>query len=109
MLKLDGRTVRGRIWKEVLTSGKPLKQGVLWSKKTCSSCNETPDAEKEVIECMSCHSFFHITCLIKPVTEEFLKVTAENPNVWWHCFACLSCKSNDAVISSREGQSTLLK
>ena len=106
MLKLDGRTVRGRIWKEVLTSGKPLKQGVLWSKKTCSSCNETPDAEKEVIECMSCHSFFHITCLIKPVTEEFLKVTAENPNVWWHCFACLSCKSNDAVISSQEGQST---
>ena len=97
ILKLDGRTVRGKSWKELSTSGKPLKQGVLISKKVCSFCNQTPAADKEVIECMSCHSHFHIKCLVKPVTEEFLHVVSENPSVWWFCLACLSCKNIDGT------------
>ena len=48
-LKLDGRTVRGRQWKDLNDSGQPLKQGVLLSKKACSKCNEAPD-EEAVIE-----------------------------------------------------------
>ena len=97
VLKLDGCKVRGRLWKELNTCGKPLKQGILMSKKMCSYCNETPDTATEVIECMSCHSSFHTTCLLKPVSETFLKMTLENPSVFWFCPACISCKSADSA------------
>ena len=101
MLKLDGRTVRGRIWRDLQSSGKPLKQGVLMSKKLCSHCNGTPaDFDKEVIECMTCHSHFHAPCLIQPVSEDFLVTVSSNPSIWWHCLACMSSKSNDGGIAS---------
>ena len=95
-LKLDGRTVRGKKWKEISNCGKPLKQGVLLPTKSCSFCNEFPDAEKETIECMCCHSYFHISCLIKPVSEEFLDLAASNPCVWWYCLGCMSSKTSDS-------------
>ena len=95
LLKLDGRTARGRLWKELNTSGKPLKQGVLLNKTVCSYCNQTPDAGKETINCMSCHSVFHITCLLKPVSASFLEVIADNPSVFWCCPACIGCKSGE--------------
>ena len=98
MLKLDGRTVRGRVWKELQNSGKPLKQGVLLSKKMCSYCNQTPDDfDTDVIECMTCHLQFHTTCLVQPVSEAFVTTVSENPSIWWHCLSCMSCKSNDGV------------
>ena len=99
MLKLDGRTVRGRLWKELQSSGEPLKQGILQSKKICTHCNQTPaDFETEVIECMTCRSYFHSTCLIQPVSEDFLQMLSRNPSVWWHCLGCISCsKSSDHV------------
>ena len=95
LLKLDGRTVRGKIWKDLNTSGKPLKQGVLMNKKVCSYCNKLPDINKESIECMCCHLTFHISCLLQPLSEVFLKLTLENSSVWWFCPSCIGCKSND--------------
>ena len=95
VLKLDGRTVRGRIWKDLNTCGKTLKQGILLNKVLCSFCNHKPDAETEVITCMNCNSAFHISCLLKPVSERFLNVIAENPSVFWFCPACIGCKSGD--------------
>ena len=97
LLKLDGRTVRGRLWKELNNSAKALKQGILLSKKMCSHCNETPSADEETIECMSCHSFFHTVCLLKPVNETFLNLIATNPSVIWFCPACVGCKTSDAA------------
>ena len=95
LLKLDGRTVRGRIWKELNTSGKPLKQGILINKKLCTYCNQSPDPESEVINCMSCHSAFHTSCLLKPVSDTFLDLIAENPSIFWFCPDCIGCKTGD--------------
>ena len=95
LLKLDGRTVRGRLWKEMNTSGKPLKQGVLLNKTTCSNCHVAPDVEDITIECMSCHLTFHTSCLLIPVSEQFVKDIAINPSIWWFCPACVTCKSGD--------------
>ena len=108
ILKLDGRTIRGKLWKELNTSGKPLKQGVLINKKVCSFCSETPDVDKESIECMCCHSMFHISCLLSPVSEAFVNAVAENPSIWWFCPACIGCKTGEAasdnlIYSSSEG------
>ena len=96
LLKIDGRTVRGRQWRELNSSGKPLKQGILHLKKVCSTCNVSPE-DKEKIECMSCHQLFHITCLLTPVDGEFLKLIAENPTVFWFCPGCISCKVPEAI------------
>ena len=101
-LKLDGRTVRGRQWKEISNCGKPLKQGVLLPTKSCSFCHEAPDIEKETIQCMCCHSYFHISCLIKPLSEEFLNLVSTNPSIWWYCLGCLSSKSSAIQTSNAE-------
>ena len=92
LLKLDGRTTRGRQLKELNSCGKPMKQGILHSKKCCSKCNEAP-AEDDIIECMCCNQLFHPPCLLKPVDENFLKLSTENPSVFWFCLGCLSSKS----------------
>ena len=93
ILKLDGRTARGRQWKKLNTSAKPLKQGVLISKRMCSCCNQAPDSEKDIIECMSCNSSFHISCsLLIPVSDEFVELISVNPSVFWFCPSCISCK-----------------
>ena len=99
MLKIDGRTLRGRQWKDINASGNPLKQGALVAKKICSKCNKAPDMEKEVIECMCCHLYFHMPCLIKPLTENFLETVSTNPSVWWFCLGCITCKSNESTIN----------
>ena len=96
-LKLDGRTSRGRLWKELNMCGNPLNQGALLSGKMCSNCNKTPDFDKEVIRCMKCNLPFHIRCLLKPLTEEFVKSLSENPSLWWFCLSCISAKSTDTV------------
>ena len=93
LIKLDGRTVRGRLLKDLQSCGKPLKQGALISKKVCSKCNESPD-QKEIIECMRCHDPFHITCLLNPISETFLDLVSTDPSVWWFCLGCMSAKSN---------------
>ena len=99
-LKLDGRTTRGKQWKEISNGGCPLKQGVLLPTKLCSYCNESPNLEKETIQCMCCHSWFHISCLIKPLSEGFVDIVATNPSVWWYCLGCMSSKSSDNQTSS---------
>ena len=104
-LKLDGRTVRGRQWKDLHDSGQPLKQGILLSKKACSKCNETPD-EEAIIECMCCHQRFHLLCLLKPVDKSFVELVAENPSVWWYCLGCLSFKSSESVMSNNNDTNT---
>ena len=58
-LKLDGRTGRGRIWKELSSCGDPVNQGVIIFGKACSHCNQRPDIEKEVVRCMKCNNSFH--------------------------------------------------
>ena len=74
-LKLDGRTVRGRIWKDMKASGNALKQGILLNKVQCSHCHEKPDAETDAINCMSCHSAYHITFVLKHVSESLLELS----------------------------------
>ena len=95
VLKLDGRTARGRYWKELNSCGKPINQGILISGKMCSCCNQSPDIEKQTIKCMKCNAHFHITCLLKPMTEDHVKDIAENPCMWWFCLNCMSVKSSD--------------
>ena len=95
VLKLDGRTLRGRKWKELNASGSPLKQGALLGKKLCTKCNATPDLEREAIECMSCHLHFHLPCLLEPVSESFIETVSTNPSVYWFCLGCISCKSSN--------------
>ena len=94
LLKIDGRTVRGRKWKDWSASGVPLKQGALLSKKMCSQCKTSPDLEKEVIECMCCHVHFHLPCLLEPLPKSFLETVSSNPSIYWFCPGCLTCKSN---------------
>ena len=43
---------------------------------------------------MSYHSLFHTTCLLKPISESFLGLIAENPSVFWFCPACIGCKTS---------------
>ena len=105
ILKLDGRTLRGRKWKEYNAAGKPLKQGVLMEKKVCSKCNEAPDFEIDVIECMSCHFHFHVPCLVKSLSEEFLETVKTDPSIWWFCAGCISCKSGESSLNA-DGNST---
>lgn len=95
LLKLDGRTVRGRKWKDLNACGNPLKQGALFGKKLCSKCNVSPDLEKEVIECMSCHLHFHLSCLLEPVPASFVETVSNNPSIYWFCLGCISCKSSN--------------
>ena len=99
LLKLDGRTARGRSWKELSANGKPINQGALISNKICSHCNETPDPQSHTIKCMKCDLSFHITCLLKPVTEEEVKRISENPSMWWFCLNCISAKSSDITAA----------
>ena len=100
-LKLDGRTKRGLIWKELNTCGKPINQGVIISGKCCTNCNKNPD-EKEAIKCMKCCQSFHISCLLKPITEDDVKTISENPSMWWFCLNCMAVKANDFTSPQSE-------
>ena len=97
VLKLDGRSARGRSWKKLSGCGKPVNQGALVNNTICSHCNATPDANKNtVIKCMGCNLAFHTTCLLMPITENAVKCIAENPSMWWFCLNCISVKSGDS-------------
>ena len=100
-LKLDGRTGRGRIWKELSSCGDPVNQGVIISGKACSNCNQRPDMEKEVVRCMKCNNVFHISCLLKPITENDVKHINENPSMWWFCLNCMCVKSGDSGVTAQ--------
>ena len=99
-LKLNGRTVRGRCWKDLSISGKPINQGAILSGKICSNCNQAPDFDKEVIKCMKCDHSFHVKCLLLPISEDDVKNISENPSMWWFCLSCTSVKSTDSTYSS---------
>ena len=99
-LKIDGRTSRGKILKDLSMSGEPLKQGILISKKLCSHCDNTPDDDETIIECMNCHHSFHTPCLLKPLSEDTVNAFTSNPSLWWFCLGCISCKRNDASCNS---------
>ena len=90
LLKLDLRTVRGRKWKDWSASGNPLKQGILLGKKMCSKCKTSPDMDKEVIECMSCHMEFHLPCLLEPLPKSFVETVSKNPSIFWFCAGCIA-------------------
>ena len=94
VLKIDGRTARGKILKDLSLCGKPLKQGVLQCKKICTHCNNTPEDE-EIIECMDCHHSFHVSCLLKPLPNATMDAIAVNPSLWWFCLGCVSCKRGE--------------
>ena len=96
-LKLDGRNGRGRCWRELSACGKPINQGALLSGKVCSHCNQQPDTEKHVIKCMKCNVPFHISCLLKPLTEDHVCLISDNPSMWWFCLNCMSTKSTEAA------------
>ena len=103
-LKPDGRSRRGRCWKEWNTCGKPINQGVILGGKMCSQCNQDPDNDKEVIKCMKCCHLFHSTCLHMPISEETMKVLSKNPSLWWFCLTCVTIGSTDSVTSSEIGE-----
>lgn len=103
LLKIDGRTVRGRQWREMNSCGKPLKQGILQLKKVCSKCNASPE-DDEKVECMNCHQFFHITCLLKPLHPDFLDTIAENPSVYWFCPGCIPTKAADHPVETSSNE-----
>ena len=100
VFRLDGRTSRGRVWKELTTCGKPINQGIIQSGKMCSNCSQCPDFEKDVIKCMKCNHSFHICCLLLPITEDDVKNISENPSLWWFCVNCTSAKSGDVTASA---------
>lgn len=101
ILKLDGRTARGRQWKELNNCGKPLKQGVLEANKKCSHCALITDDDGVIVKCQSCYHDFHSPCLIKPVTNEFVLIMSENPSVFWFCPGCLSSKSAESTVCGK--------
>ena len=95
LLKLDGRTTKGRNWKEHFDSGTPLKQGLVISSKLCSHCNETPDIKLDTVKCMKCSNVYHYPCLLYPLKQEYIKDLSENPCLWWYCLDCLSIKNDN--------------
>ena len=99
-LKLDGRTGRGRCWKDLSLSGNAINQGALVSGKICSHCNQTPEADTDIIKCMKCSHMFHTTCLLKPLSENDVALLSNNPSMWWFCLNCISVKSGEAVTTS---------
>ena len=107
-LKLDGRNKRGRCWKELTSCGKPVNQGAIISGKVCSSCNQSPDMEKQTVKCMKCNGLFHISCLLKPITEHDAIQIAENPCMWWFCLSCMSVKSGDSSSINMSPETTAI-
>ena len=102
LLKLDGRTSRGRLWKDLNTCGKPMNQGIILGGKMCSNCNQAPDFDKEVIKCMKCNHPFHAKCMHLPISEESVKSFSENPSMWWFCLSCVSVKSAESSINNNQ-------
>ena len=102
LLKLDGRTSRGRLWKDLNTCGKPMNQGIILGGKMCANCNQAPDFDKEVIKCMKCNHPFHAKCMHLPISEESVKSFSENPSMWWFCLSCVSVKSAESSINNNQ-------
>ena len=100
LLKLDGRTTKGKNWKEHLDSGKPLKQGIMICSKICSKCNKSPDVKLETIKCMNCCNMYHCPCLLSPLKLDYVKDLSDNPCFWWYCLECVSIKNDNEKASA---------
>ena len=110
VLKLDGRTAKGKRWKEYLDSGQKLKQGILISSKLCSHCNTYPDIKAETVKCMSCGDLYHCPCILSPLNLDHVKDISENPSLLWCCLDCLSLKNdNDRSTSANPGNEFIRK
>ena len=109
LLKLDGRTAKGKKWKELLDSGQSLKQGIVISSKLCSHCNRTPDMKTETVKCMSCSNVYHCPCLLVPLKPDYVKDISENPCLFWFCFECISLKKDGDRSSSQSSANEFVR
>ena len=109
LLKLDGRTAKGKKWKEHLDSGQALKQGKLLNSKLCSYCNTYPDTKVDTIKCMSCADLFHCSCLLSPLKPDYVKEISENPCLFWCCLDCLSLKNDNEKSATNPGNEFIRK
>ena len=110
LLKLDGRTAKGKKWKEYLDSDQELRQGILISSKLCSYCNTCPDIKAETIKCCNCGELYHNSCVLSPLKLDYIKDISENPCLLWCCLDCLSIKNDsDKSMAVNSGNEYLRK
>lgn len=64
------------------------EKGTLNLSGLCTSCNVEPECSASV-KCCKCKSYFHIFCLIKPLTADFNEMMIKDPCIWWFCPNCI--------------------